>query len=316
MSQIPVTVIGGFLGSGKTTLLNHLLSKSSGVRYAVMVNDFGSLAIDENLVKEHNGDTISFANGCVCCALGDNLVASIDKLLASQFRPEQILIEVSGVANPKALADVATLHPELKRDLIITLVDAQSVQDRLADERLTDTVMMQLAPADLIVLNKCDLVEAEQLSAIQVDLAPFHRGQIVHAVKGHLPRGVLSNKALTSFNDDASATNQQDRQWDHHPESQFHRITVPLPETYDRAALKAVLKKYQSILLRAKGFIKEGESNWFEIQLSGKRIDSEGIYDGSHLDDPNGPGAVLVAIGLEPLDQFAKEISKDHHWGG
>ena len=120
-ARVPMIVLGGFLGAGKTTLLNRILSGAHGVRYAVLVNDFGELDVDGNLVASHGGDTVTFANGCVCCSMGDDLVGAIDRLLDGNRRPDQILVEASGVADPAPIADVATLHPGLTRDLSSSL---------------------------------------------------------------------------------------------------------------------------------------------------------------------------------------------------
>ncbi len=122
-ARVPMTVLGGFLGTGKTTLLNRILSGAHGVRYAVLVNDFGELDVDGSLVAAHGGDTLTFANGCVCCSMGDDLVGAIDRLLDGDRRPDQILLEASGVADPASIADVATLHPGLSRDPVVVIAD-------------------------------------------------------------------------------------------------------------------------------------------------------------------------------------------------
>lgn len=316
-SQVPVTVIGGFLGSGKTTLLNSVLNRSSGVRYAVMVNDFGDLAIDESLVRQHDGDTISFANGCVCCSLGDNLLASIDRLLERDPPPEHFLIEVSGVANPKVIADVATLHPRLRRDLIISLVDADSILARMADERLYDTVAMQLAPADLIVLNKCDLAPTDLLVKARDMLHQHYPAPLIQTVQAALPPYVLSACELVvnadqsrpvanvSADEGAGAVSQNDLNGSvHKPEEQFHRATIALPDSLRQHQLEHLLRKHQKTLIRAKGFVLDDNTPaaLTGIQLSGRRIDVNPAINPA-INTP-----VLVVIAHEPLDKFVDDL--------
>ena len=158
VTTIPFTVIGGFLGAGKTTLLNRLLREALGRRFAVLVNDFGALDIDSDLVARHEGDTIALANGCLCCSIGDSLVTTLFSLLERPQRFDHIVVEASGVADPSRIADFAVLEPRLSRDGVIVVVDAATVQERAADRRLADTIVRQLAAADLLVLNKLDLV--------------------------------------------------------------------------------------------------------------------------------------------------------------
>src|SRR5882762_6849257 len=130
---IPFTVIGGFLGAGKTTLLNRLLRQAGGRRFAVLVNDFGALDIDGGLVAEHGGDTVSLANGCLCCTIGDSLVTTLMALLERPDRFDHVVVEASGVADPGRIADLAVLEPRLTRDGVIVVVDAGEVRGRAAD---------------------------------------------------------------------------------------------------------------------------------------------------------------------------------------
>ncbi len=158
---LPVTVLGGYLGAGKTTLLNRLLRAPHGRRLAVLVNDFGEINIDAALVARRDGETVSLANGCVCCSIGDDLGTTLFGLASRSDRPDHIVIEGSGVADPARIATYAACHPDLVLDGIIVVADPQTVRRRASDKYVGDVVLQQLRAADLVILSRTDVASPE-----------------------------------------------------------------------------------------------------------------------------------------------------------
>jgi G3E family GTPase len=289
IEPIALTVIGGFLGAGKTTLLNRVLSQNHGVRYAVLVNDFGSLAIDGDLVTEHGGDTVSFANGCVCCTLGDSMLDAVDQLLLSPSPPEQFLVEASGVADPRGIADLATLHPGLLRDLSVVLVDAETVRSRADDARLKDTFERQLQSADLLVINRCDLVDEPQLNATEQWLTDRTQVRCIRTANANLPLELLHASPVTR---DRSTQHVA-----HLPDELFWTLTIPMAVPVNADRVRRTLLARTPDLLRAKGFVRamEAPGELFVVQLAGRQVT---IQPTGTTSDQEQPEKSLVLIGL------------------
>ncbi len=191
---IPLTVLTGFLGAGKTTLLNRILSGDHGLRIAVLVNDFGSINIDADLVVgvEGGGDIISLANGCVCCNVRDDLVTAVTQVMTRPEQPEYILLEASGVAEPSSIALTFMgegLRDSIRLDSIMCVVDAEQV---FAAPEMMELKLRQIAFADMLILNKVDLVTREEIEQIKAWLDErFHRYRLVESSGGDVPLEIL-----------------------------------------------------------------------------------------------------------------------------
>ncbi len=261
VQEIPLTVIGGYLGAGKTTLLNHLLRHSQGRRYAVLVNDFGSLNIDAALIEADG--VLRLENGCVCCSLSNGLANALHLVSEREPAPEHVLIEASGVSDPQRIACYGHVAPFLP-DGVVVLADAETVREKCQDPFVGDAVQRQLKSADLLVLNKLDLVaepERDALRAWLESLAP--RARLVEARFGDIPADLLAG--LSSSASALSAGSES------HPEyeSWSFATETPLPEQ----ALRACLEGWPDSVLRAKGilYLAEEPTRRYVFQRMGRR---------------------------------------------
>jgi G3E family GTPase len=168
MSQIPVTVLTGYLGAGKTTLLNRILTEDHGRKYAVIINEFGESNIDNDLVVGADEEIFEMNNGCICCTVRGDLVRIIAGLMKRADKLDGIIVETTGLANPAPVAQTFFMDDEVRAktalDAIVTVVDARFFLERLADSREAED---QVAFADVVLVNKTDLVGADELKAVE-----------------------------------------------------------------------------------------------------------------------------------------------------
>jgi len=296
-AAIPTVVLGGYLGAGKTTLVNRLLRQAAGPaprRIAVLVNDFGEVAIDADLVVGAEGDVLSLAGGCVCCAIGADLVGALRQVAARAPPPQAVLVETSGVGLPAAVARTAALVPELRVENIVVVADAAALR-RQADQRYVgSTVRRQLHEADLVLIAKADLVAAPALAELQAWLP----ANGVTAPSAALPPPMSSTPGAPDDLVSSLVFGPADGEWTdstrRHTEprrsafaaaqasprlaspafdaaasrfvAQTHRFAAPLDVAVFAEALR------QQGVLRAKGHLLDCSGRWLEVQLAGGRI--------------------------------------------
>ena len=263
---LPVTVIGGYLGAGKTTLVNHILRNANGLRIAVAVNDFGALPIDRDLIMAEDGDMLTLANGCVCCAFGDDLLGGLAALSAREGI-DHVLVEASGVALPGAIARALPLMAGVRREATLVLVDAETIRAQAVDKYMGDTIVRQLADADLVVVNKTDLVAAADLPRLEDWLAmQAPRASIVEARFGaiapDIALGALSGSDFVCDTPEAP-----------HDTSAISSVSLEIDHPLDVARLCAGLTAPALGLVRAKGFARDRDGAWKTIQIVGRRAD-------------------------------------------
>ena len=157
-APVPLTVVGGYLGAGKTTLINGMLRGANGRRLAILVNEFGALPIDEDLIIARSENLISIAGGCICCTFGDSLADALAGFARMDAPPDHVLVEASGVAIPSSIAATASLVSGMELHGTVVLADAQTIRARARDRFMGDTVRRQLADADIVVLTRSELV--------------------------------------------------------------------------------------------------------------------------------------------------------------
>jgi cobalamin biosynthesis protein CobW len=334
MRRVPATVITGFLGAGKTSLVRHLLARAQGRRLAVIVNEFGELGIDRELLLGcgdescTEDDIVELANGCLCCTVADDFLPTLTRLLDRPVPPEHILIETSGLALPKPLVQ-AFAWPEIRTrttvDGVLTVIDAAAVAaGRFADDpeamaraRAADPALAhdnplgevfddQLACADLAILNKTDLVTVDRLAMLRHEIAGRLRpgARLVAAQDGAVPPDVALGLAASAEDDLAARPSLHDAEMAHDHDD-FESFVVTLGAVVDcdafLARLRAVIRRHA--VLRLKGFVDlPGRDRRLVIQAVGDRLQQyfDRPWQGAEQRDTR-----LVVIGEKGLARAA-----------
>jgi G3E family GTPase len=297
--SIPLTILTGFLGAGKTTLLNRILTSDHGRRVAVLVNDFGSINIDAELVVGVEENMISLANGCVCCEIRDDLLESVERLIHRSELPEHILLEASGVADPAGIwaTFAASRHPRwLHLDGVLCVVDCEQIFAHL--DEVPELLMLkarQIGFADIVLLNKIDLVSMEVLDYVRTWIdTMMDRVRMLEVVRCQVPVDVLLgvSRDLTSARGVKVDADRQGHQ------QQFSTWTFKTEKAFDETALRDMIsRRLPAAIYRCKGFVRihRGELPFKLLQSVGRRTEL------TPAPEATGPSRI-VAIGRKGLD--------------
>ncbi|MBZ9768751.1 MULTISPECIES: CobW family GTP-binding protein [unclassified Mesorhizobium] len=229
-TQIPVTVLTGYLGAGKTTLLNRILSESHGKRYAVIVNEFGEIGIDNDLIVESDEEIYEMNNGCVCCTVRGDLIRVVEGLMKRPGRFDAIVVETTGLADPVPVAQTFFMDDDVrtktKLDAVVALVDAKHLPLRLKDSKEAED---QIAFADVVVLNKTDLVTPDELEKVEATIRAINPAAKIHrtqrsgvALDEVLDRGAFDLSRALENDPHFLDAHDHDHDHDHHHDHDGH----------------------------------------------------------------------------------------------
>jgi len=272
---VPMTILTGFLGAGKTTLLNRILSGNHGMRVGVLVNDFGSINIDAELVVGVKDNMISLANGCVCCQIRDDLIESVAKLLARPETLDYIVLEASGVADPAGIFvtfNDPNLRDRIRLDSVICVVDAEQVFAHPEYPPLMDLKLRQVGFADMLILNKVDLAGPKQVENVRAWLDDhFNRLRIVETNYCEVPYEILLG--VGRFDPTQADLNSHAVDHDHSKMFSTWSYQTDLPLALE--VLRETLRKLPGTIYRAKGVIYTADEPQRRVvlQVVGRRVD-------------------------------------------
>ena len=308
-AQVPVTVLTGYLGAGKTTLLNRILSEQHGKKYAVIVNEFGELGVDNDLVVNADEEVFEMNNGCICCTVRGDLIRIIEGLMKRKDKFDGILVETTGLADPGPVAQTFFTDEDVKArtrlDAIVTVIDAKHFFGQLEQGSEAE---QQVAFADVILLNKTDLVSADELKRVEDRIRGINRyARIFHTQNSQigldaiLDKGAFDLGRILEFEPDFLHSGH-----DHHHEDEVRSLSI----TADRPVDPDRFQKWMGALLQIKGgdifrskgilaidgaprrYVYQGvhmmmDSDWGTPWKDGEKRSSKLVFIGRNLDGDN-----------------------------
>ncbi|MGH7103950.1 MAG: CobW family GTP-binding protein [Acetobacteraceae bacterium] len=272
-AQVPVTVLTGYLGAGKTTLLNRILSEQHGRRYAVVINEFGELGVDNDLVVHGDEEVFEMNNGCICCTVRGDLIRILSGLMKRREKFDGIIIETTGLANPAPVAQTFFVDENVRQkarlDAIVTVVDAKHLPARLADSH---EAADQIAFADVIVLNKTDLVTALELAEVERQIRAINRFARIHRTeRAGLPIGEVLDQGAFDLErvlaEVPDFLTEDSHEHDDDVVSMSFEVEKPIDPERFNAWISVLLAEKGQDLLRSKGILDyAGEDRRFAFQ--------------------------------------------------
>jgi cobalamin biosynthesis protein CobW len=330
--RIPATIVTGFLGAGKTTLIRHLLQNAGGRKIALIVNEFGDVGFDGQVLADCGseacgaGDIIELSNGCICCTVADDFLPAMERILGRETPPDHILIETSGLALPQPLVKAfswPSVRNRVTVDGVVTLVDAAAVAEgrvasdeaKLAEQRAKDLSLDhddpieelfedQLRCADLILISKSDLVDEAGLARVEAAIAEDRRpeARLIRIANGVLPADILLGQFAAAEADSENRKSHHELAGEEHEHDDFDSFVINVAAE-DRAGLEQRVRAAMAVegVLRIKGIVPVDERPApLAVQAVGPRVETWFVADAARR-----PG--LVVIGLKDMDRAGVE---------